>query len=175
MSEELLEQVKIALKAPEFVSAIKSVSEEKLNAVVLAEQVKIGSLIRCADLLGKLRTEMQERIEEHTRLSDKLKKDAQILVARQEERRAEMEALKNGQKNLLEKSRQLIGLVRLRAEDKALSNFIAQSELPTLKRVSLLQRSLIFPGGDSEFIALRIDQNERLLAQIQDHLQLDAS
>lgn len=166
MSEALLDEVSIALKPPAFkVAAHKT--EESLNAHVLAEQVKIGSLIRCMELLARLSGELPQRISDLSQQIDIVVKESDVLVKQEKERRRKIDEIVENQEIIFQKFTELLRLIQIRREHEALSRFENESEWELLKRVRDVQRSLVRRDGDAEILAMKMDQNDEILSQIE--------
>lgn len=173
MSEALLAEVTICLEPPQFTEKLKAnVTEESLNAHVLAQQVKIGSLLRCMDLLEILNAELPERISKQKKLADQVKREAETLAGREAERMNEIENLQREQENILRQVREIVACIRARREEQAICNaFFKENEWDLHKRITELQRKLIQGGGDSEVLAKKIDQNEKIISKIHNFFQ----
>jgi hypothetical protein len=166
MSDALLDEVSIALKPPSFTVAAHK-SGESLNAHVLAEQVKIGSLIRCMELLARLSGDLPQRIGEVNKRIDQVSKDSDLLVEQEKERRKKIVEIVENQKIIFQKFNELLRLIQIRREHEALSRFEKETEWELLKRVKDAQRLLVRRDGDNEILSMKMDKNDDILSQIE--------
>ena len=183
MSEALLDEISSNLKpilaSKNFLTKDLSTSE-KVNLLIVGEQVRINALKRQHELVKKLNDEIPARVDKIKRQTADLEKSGSELARQEEARRAQIAQLRARRESLQRQFVEVSNQLSEKSEIEIISNFQKNQIFELIsKLVDLrtgLARHMIKPlsgaassgrPGDGEYLSLRIEENEKLLKQIQ--------
>lgn len=181
-SETLLEEIKSTLAPvqPGYLTKHTAATEEKLNSLIVAEQVRISSLKRQNELVNKLAKELPARV------SGVDKEIQQAIVNREEleklekSRNSDIQKI-TARKLVLEKQfKEVTAALRAKRQDEAAALFQKDQVWELITRVVDLRKQVTryclkspsekASATDMAYLSMRIDKNDALLKEIESRL-----
>lgn len=171
MSEALLEAVDSCLP-PQSGGFLKKSSVDDTTSAVVAEQVKLGSLLRHHELLIKLHAELPARRIAVEKELEAIRRAGSDLAAHQKSRLDRIQQLENRQCEIDTQFASLMAALSDRREIEALSIFQKEKVWELITRVLALRKAVPAPvSRDSQILANRLGQNEHALRRIDVRLE----
>jgi hypothetical protein len=176
--EEIRENVKNFVKDPKFLTNQLKDAQDKINSIVIAEQVKLGSLRRQHELVNKLHAELPNRISEIEKECSRVLKDKKELESVFQRHSQDVDKISQKNVELKQQFDEVLKNLHIKRVDEALS--IIQREqvwelitkvldlrkytLPLLlKSADTVLASAEKERSDFEYLSMRIDQNDALI------------
>lgn len=184
-SDILLEEVNATVRdiSNQFLSSKLSASStvDDLNSLLVKEQVRLASLRRQQDLAAKLAKDLPDRITKIEVEAAELEKLNKALIAEENQRQIKLKQLVSRQEELGKLVEIVSDQINKSRESEALSFFQKNNLWFLISRVVELRKALVVgteagssssikEEADFEYLSSRIEQNDRLIRQIEDGL-----
>lgn len=181
-SETLLEEIKSTLVPVQsgYMTKHKSATGEKLNSLIVAEQVRISSLKRQNELVNKLAKELPARVSAVDKEVSQAIGHREELEKLEKSRNSEIQKI-TARKQVLEKQfKEVNAALRARREDEAAALFQKDQVWELITRVVDLRKQVTryclkspsekASASDMAYLSMRIDENDALLKEIESRL-----
>ena len=175
--EEIIATVKPVVEKKNFLSSSKS--KDKIEGLLVTEQVRLASLRRQQELVSKLASELPARIAQMETEAGQLARESEELKRAETERAKRISDLKLARDRLEIEFKRIAAQLKQKRENEAVAVFQKEKIYETISRVVEVRKSLAGrfvkavgskQDDDARYLSLRIEQNDALLKEIDERL-----
>ena len=171
--EEITSTLRPVIEKPKlFTSGPKE--KDKIEGLIVTEQVRLASLRRQQELVAKLADELPGRISQIAQEAGELERQNAALRREEEARMKIISSLRVKNQNLEIEFKRVANALRLKRESESVAIFQKEKIYETISRIVDVRKSLAgrftkpvpTKGDDVSYLSLRIEQNDALLKEI---------
>ena len=179
-SDILLQEVAETVKGLTVPLSTQATTKDELQALLVKQQVRMGSLRRQQELAVKLCDELPDRISEITEKSKELGREVSELQHSEQRQKQDIEKMKLKQIDLEKKVSEIMDLITSSREEETVKKFQINNAWHLINRVTDMRRAMSLaqrmadPGprseGDFDYLSARIEHNEKVIREIESHI-----